>query len=52
LLYFYQFLIEGKTKDVALQQAKLQYCHEGGLKESHPFYWAGFVQFGNRRALF
>ena len=52
MLYFYRNLKNGATKDVALQQAKLQYCEEAGLRESHPFYWAGFVQFGNRKALF
>jgi len=52
MLYFYQHLKNGVPKDVALQKAKLQYCTESGLRESHPFYWAGFVQYGNRRALF
>lgn len=52
MLYFYQYLKDGATKDVALQKAKLQYCKEAGLRESHPFYWAGFVQYGNRRPLF
>jgi len=52
MLYFYQHLKAGETKDVALQKAKLQYCADAGIRESHPFYWAGFVQSGNRRALF
>jgi len=52
MLYFYQHLKNGATKDVALQQAKLQYCSEAGIRQSHPFYWAGFVQSGNRRKLF
>lgn len=52
MLYFYQHLKNGVTKDVALQQAKLQYCNEAGIRQSHPFYWAGFVQSGSRKALF
>jgi len=52
MLYFYQYLKAGKTKDVALQQAKLQYCEEAGIRGSHPYYWAGFIQSGNRKALF
>lgn len=52
MLYFYQYLKAGETKDVALQRAKLQYCNEAGLRESHPFYWAGFVLSGNYKALF
>jgi len=52
MLYFYQYLKNGITKDVALQKAKLQYCSEAGIRQSHPFYWAGFVQSGNRKALF
>jgi len=52
MLYFYQHLKNGATKDVALQEAKLQYCNEAGIRQSHPFYWAGFMQSGNRKALF
>jgi len=52
MLYFYQHLKAGEAKDVALQKAKLQYCADAGIRESHPFYWAGFVQSGNRRELF
>jgi len=52
MFYFYKHLKDGFSKDVALQKAKLQYCEEAGIKESHPYYWAGFVQFGNRRVLF
>jgi len=52
MLYFYQNLNAGETKDIALQKAKLQYCKDAGIRESHPFYWAGFVQSGNRKALF
>jgi len=52
MLYFYQHLKNGAAKDVAMQQAKLQYCKEASIRQSHPFYWAGFVQSGNRSALF
>jgi len=52
ILYFYKYLKNGNRKDVALQKAKLQYCEEAGIRGSHPFYWACFQQYGNRRALF
>jgi len=52
MFYFYKYLKAGADKDVALQKAKLQYWKDAGMRESHPFYWAGFVQSGNRRALF
>jgi len=52
MLYFYQHLKAGANKDVSLQNAKLQYCEEAGIRESHPYYWAGFVQSGSNKALF
>lgn len=52
MLYFYEYLNVGKAKDVALQLAKLKYTKEAGIRGSHPFYWAGFMQSGNRKALF
>jgi len=50
--HFYQNLKNGDRKDVALQKAKLQYCDDAGIRNSHPFYWACLQQYGNRKALF
>lgn len=41
---FYQYLADGKPKDVALRQAKLDLIDEG---QSHPFHWAAFVLMGD-----
>ena len=48
---YYQYLQEGKTKDEALRQAKLQYLSSAGRLAAHPFFWAPFVQFGDTQAL-
>jgi CHAT domain-containing protein len=40
---FYQKLAAGRSKDEALQAAKLQFLKEADPIAHHPFYWAGFV---------
>ncbi len=48
MISFYNYLKEGKAKNEALQQAKLDYLNtvnEDLLK--HPYYWAGFIISGN-----
>jgi len=52
---FYRHLRDGKTKDTALRQAKLDFLEnnravDGGAK-LHPFFWAGFVAIGDMHAL-
>ncbi|MEL6975985.1 MAG: CHAT domain-containing protein, partial [Bacteroidota bacterium] len=50
---FYQHLKQGKAKDVALRDAKLEYRNttdDALLK--HPYYWAGFVVTGDTSPLF
>lgn len=52
MTYFYSYLKEGKTKNEALQLAKLEYIknsNEEVLK--HPYYWAGFILSGDMMAL-
>lgn len=51
---FYEYLDQGKTKDKALRQAKLDYLEQlkpesGHL--AHPYYWAAFVPMGNMASL-
>jgi len=41
--YFYKYLIAGKSKDEALQKAKVRMISS---KYNHPFYWAAFVLIG------
>ncbi len=44
---FYEGLFDHKSKDEALQMAKLKYLESADELNSHPFYWAGFVAQGN-----
>ncbi len=48
MTYFYKFLKKGQSKDVALQNAKLEYLAntEDELLK-HPYYWAGFIVSGD-----
>lgn len=47
MVNFYKELKQGKSKDLALQTAKLNYLNQANKLESHPFYWAPFVHIGN-----
>ncbi len=48
MLYFYQHLKQGKSKSEALKNAKLDYLNGTQNPDlHHPFYWAGFVMYGN-----
>lgn len=48
---FYKYLSEGKAKDEALQLAKLDYITNSGEMDANPYYWAGYINFGNHKAL-
>ena len=50
--WFYIFLKEGKTKDEALQEAKLHYLDKADLVRSHPYFWTGYVNIGDTQAMF
>jgi CHAT domain-containing protein len=45
--YFYGELKAGKTKNLALAQAKRNYLQQNPGRASHPFFWAGFVGLGD-----
>jgi len=51
MLQFYQQLKEGKNKDAALRQAKLNYLSSTDRLHMHPYYWSAFVQVGDTKAL-
>lgn len=51
MLRFYQYLRKGWPKDQALRQAKLDLLAQYKGQAAHPFFWAGFVAFGNMEAL-
>ncbi len=47
---FYKELKSGKSKDIALTNAKRQYLKQNP-GQAHPFYWAGFVSIGDPSVL-
>ncbi|MEN0048017.1 MAG: CHAT domain-containing tetratricopeptide repeat protein [Bacteroidota bacterium] len=51
---FYEELRKGKTKDAALQTAKLKYLQEiaESSRKVAPYYWAAFVPIGDMEAIF
>lgn len=52
MVAFYKNLKEGQNKSTALHNAKLNYLHN--TKNTYlkaPFYWAGFVMYGNDQAI-
>jgi hypothetical protein len=51
MVHFYQGLSEGKNKDEAFRQAKLQYLTTTDELFAHPFYWAGFVTQGDTSSI-
>ncbi len=49
---FYRYLKRGKSKSVALQNAKLDYLtNHKGSKLAQPYYWAGFILYGDQTAV-
>jgi CHAT domain-containing protein len=48
--YFYQYLSDGLSKDLALSEAKRQFIKKNPLK-SHPYYWSGFILNGDVSSL-
>ncbi len=43
---FYRYIREGKSKDEALRQAKLDFIDKH-VNEAHPFFWAPFIAIGD-----
>lgn len=49
---FYKYLSKGQVKSEALQNAKLKYLKKHvGSKLAQPYYWAGFVIYGEDKAI-
>jgi len=48
---FYKFLSQSFPKDVALQQAKLDYLESADPLKSHPYFWSGYVAIGDTQTL-
>ena len=52
MISFYEHLKDGKTKSEAMQMAKNAYLNtEQNPKMKHPYYWAGFVVYGDDSAI-
>ncbi len=52
MVSFYEGLKAGKDKDLALQQAKVDYIWNQEIAmKSHPYFWAGFVLKGDKQAI-
>ncbi len=49
---FYKYLAQSFPKDVALQQAKLDYLESADALKSHPYFWSGYVAIGDTQTLF
>jgi len=48
---FFKNIKSGKSKDISLQQAKLDYLENTPATLSHPVYWSGLVLTGNTKAI-
>lgn len=44
---FYKYLSQGKSKDEALRLSKLDYLSTSDDMQANPYYWAGYINFGN-----
>ena len=52
MISFYKNLKKGETKSKALQNAKIEYLENTKIsKLKHPYYWAGFVLYGDNSAI-
>jgi CHAT domain-containing protein len=51
MLNFYRQLKAKQSKPIALQQAQIDYLETASMQSAHPFYWAAFVQVGERSSL-
>jgi len=40
---YYDYLSQGMTKDIALQQAKLNVLLDANMAKSHPFFWSSYI---------
>lgn len=52
MYHYYRQIKKGKTKNEALQMAKLEYLKSAEPHKKHPYYWAGYMQIGEPSAIF
>jgi len=51
MLFFYDLLSKGYTKDEALREAKLAFLSEEDGFVLHPFFWANYISIGDEVAI-
>ncbi|MDD4373253.1 MAG: CHAT domain-containing protein [Bacteroidales bacterium] len=44
---FYNYLADGMSKDIALQQAKIDFLEQANQLKAHPYFWASYVVIGD-----
>jgi CHAT domain-containing protein len=49
---FYHQIKMGKEKNDALRKAKIRYLATAPPHKTHPYYWAGYLQIGETKAIF
>ncbi len=48
---YYEYLKQGSTKDIALQQAKLDVLRDANMAKSHPFFWSTYIVSGDTTSI-
>ncbi len=51
MIEFYRNLKKGNSTDKALRKAKLEYLQSANQLESHPYFWAAYVQIGQNKSV-
>ena len=49
--YYYDFLVMGNTKSVALQKAKLKFLKSATSVHKHPYFWASYTLIGDNKPI-
>jgi CHAT domain-containing protein/Tfp pilus assembly protein PilF len=50
--YFYRALKEGRSKDKALQIAKIKFLENSDRLHAHPYFWSGYLSIGDQSPLY
>ncbi len=48
---YYKYLVEGYTKDIALQKSKLDALKDANMANAHPFFWSAYIINGDTSEL-
>ncbi len=50
--YFYEALKKGKTKDEAIQTAKVKFLNNSDRLHAHPYFWSGYISIGDQSSVY